>query len=78
MSVNETLTRSIYTSLTLAFVLLTIFIFGPKTIKWFTLVMIFGTIVWTFSSIFIAAPLLFEMNKNKTLKIYKKQNKTRR
>jgi preprotein translocase subunit SecF len=34
--------------------------------------MIFGTIVGTFSSIFIASPLLFEINKNKKLKVYKK------
>lgn len=72
LSVNETLTRSIYTSLTLAFVLTTVFFFWPDTIKWFTLVMIFGTIVGTFSSVFIAAPILFQINKNKTLKVYKK------
>ncbi len=73
MSIQETMTRSIYTSLTLAFVLATIFIYWPNTIKWFTLVMIYWTIVWTFSSIFIASPLLYELNKNKKLKVYKKK-----
>jgi preprotein translocase subunit SecF len=34
--------------------------------------MIFGTIVGTYSSIFIASPLLFEINKNKKLEKYKK------
>ncbi len=72
-SVHQTLTRSMYTSLTLAFVLFTIFVFGPETIKWFTLVMIFGTIVGTYSSVFIASPMLFEINKNKKLQVYKKK-----
>lgn len=72
ISVKETLTRSIYTSLTLIFVLTTIFIFWPETIKGFILVMIFGTFVWTYSSIFIAAPILYEVNKNKKLTVYKK------
>jgi preprotein translocase SecF subunit len=69
-SVNETITRSIYTSLTVLAVLLSILFFGPETVKGFVLVMVFGTIVWTFSSIFIASPILFELNKNKILKKY--------
>jgi len=72
LSVKETLTRSIYTSLTLMFVLFTIFMFWPDTIKWFILVMIFGTFIGTYSSIFIAAPILYEVNKNKKLSVYKK------
>lgn len=72
LSVTETLTRSIYTSLTLVFVLVTIFLFWPESIKWFILVMMFGTIVGTYSSIFIAAPILYESNKNKKLTVYKK------
>lgn len=73
LSVNETVKRSIYTSLTLLFVLLTIFFFWPDTISWFMLVMIFGTLVWTYSSIFIASPLLYLANKNKKLAVYKKK-----
>jgi len=72
LSVTETLTRSIYTSLTLVFVLVTIFLFWPESIKWFILVMMFGTLVGTYSSIFIAAPILYEANKNKKLTVYKK------
>lgn len=73
LSVNESLTRSIYTSLTLAFVLFCILILGPESIAGFTLAMIFGTLVGTFSSIFIASPLLYEINKNKELKVYVKK-----
>ena len=72
LSVFETIRRSIYTSLTLLFVLTTIFIFWPETISGFILVMIFGTIIGTYSSIFIAAPILFQANKNKKLSVYKK------
>ena len=76
MSVNETVRRSIYTSVTIFFVLGTILVFGPESIAWFTLVMIFGTIVWTYSSIFIASPLIFDINKNKKLTTYTKKVKT--
>jgi len=72
LSIKETLTRSIYTSLTLIFVLITIFIFWPETISWFILAMVFGTFFWTYSSIFIASPILYEVNKNKKLAVYKK------
>jgi len=73
LSINETIKRSIYTSLTLLFVLLTIFFFWPETIKWFILVMLFGTVVGTYSSIFIASPILYIVNQNKKLEIYKKK-----
>lgn len=72
LSISETIVRSIYTSLTLFFVLLTIFIFWPESINWFILALLFGTIFGTYSSIFIASPLLYEANKNKTLSVYKK------
>ncbi len=73
MSLEESITRSIYTSLTLVFVLLAIILFGPDSIKWFTLAMLFGTVVGTFSSLCIAAPLLYEFHKNTTLKVYIKR-----
>jgi preprotein translocase SecF subunit len=75
ISVNETITRSVYTSVTLLFVLFSILIFWPESIAWFTLVMIFGTLVWTYSSIFIASPLIYEINKKNKLEVYKKKEK---
>jgi len=72
-AINETLTRSIYTSLTLFLVLIAVFFFGPESIKGFILVMIFGTLVGTYSSIFIAAPLLYDFNKRKELKVIEKK-----
>jgi len=72
LSIIETLRRSVYTSLTLIFVLLTIFFFWPESISWFILAMMFWAFVGTYSSIFIASPLLYEVNKNKKLSVYKK------
>lgn len=73
MSVSETLRRSLLTPLTVIFVLVSILILWPDTIKWFTLVMLYWTIIWTFSSIYIASPLLYEMNKNKKLELTEKK-----
>lgn len=64
-AINETLTRSIRTSLTIVFVLLAMFFFGPEAIRGFTLALIFGTIVGTYSSICIAAPLIYDFSKQK-------------
>jgi len=73
ISVRENITRSIYTSLTLVFVLVAVFLFWPESLKWFMLALIFGTIIWTYSSIFLASPLLYEINKNKKITVYVKK-----
>ncbi len=57
-SLNETLGRSINTSLTTLFVLIAIFFFGGETLKWFVLAMIIGISIGSYSSIFLAGPLL--------------------
>jgi len=57
-SLNQTLTRSINTSLTTLFVLVAIFFFGGVTLKYFALALILGITVGTYSSIFLASPIL--------------------
>lgn len=57
-SINETLARSVNTSLTLILVLLALFFLGAPTLSYFILVILVGTIFGTYSSIFIASPLL--------------------
>lgn len=59
-SINETMARSINTSLTLILVLLALFIFGPVSLKNFVLVLLIGTFFGTYSSIFLASPLLYD------------------
>ena len=58
LSLNQTLTRSINTSFTVLLALAAIFFFGGESIRDFTLAMIIGVSVGTYTSIFIASPLL--------------------
>lgn len=63
-SVRQTFARSVNTSLTLVLTLLTLFFYGPLSLKYFVLLIMTGTIIGTYSSIFIASPaLLFFKNK---------------
>lgn len=57
-SLNETMARSINTSLTVLLVLVAVYFFGGVTTKYFSLTLIIGIIFGTYSSIFIASPLL--------------------
>ncbi len=58
ISLNQTLTRSLNTSLTTLFVLVAIFLFGGATLHYFALTLILGIIAGTYSSIFLACPIL--------------------
>ena len=64
-SVNQTLSRSINTSFTLILVLLALFFLGPVTLKYFVLTILIGTIIGTYSSIFVASPLLLIWKSSK-------------
>lgn len=57
-SINQTLTRQLSTSLTTLFPLLAIFFLGGATLKYFALALILGISAGTYSSIFLAAPIL--------------------
>jgi preprotein translocase subunit SecF len=57
-SLNQTIVRSINTSLTSLIVLVVMFFFGGETLRYFTLVLILGISTGTYSSIFIASPIL--------------------
>jgi preprotein translocase subunit SecF len=58
ISLNQTLVRSINTSFTTFLVLLAIYLFGGESLSWFALALIAGVIAGTYSSIFLASPLL--------------------
>ncbi len=62
-SVNQTITRSINTSLTTLLVLSALFFFGGSTISEFVLVLILGAVFGTYSSIFVASPMLVVWHK---------------
>ncbi len=61
LSINETLSRTILTSVTTLLALLALFFFGGQVIKGFSFAMIWGVLVGTYSSIWIAVPLLVYM-----------------
>jgi preprotein translocase subunit SecF len=57
-AVTETLSRSLNNSLTIIFMLFSLYLLGGTTIKWFVFILLIGTISGTYSSTFTAAPLL--------------------
>ncbi|HEX8993934.1 MAG TPA: protein translocase subunit SecF [Candidatus Paceibacterota bacterium] len=65
VSINQTLARSINTSLTVIMVLLALFFVGPVATKYFALTLLAGMIAGTYSSIFLAAPLLVLWGKSR-------------
>ncbi len=58
LSINETLSRTIITSVTTLLALFSIFILGGEILKGFSFAMILGVLIGTYSSIFVAAPIL--------------------
>ena len=70
ISINETLSRTIITSLTTLFALVSIFILGGEILRGFSFAMILGVIIGTYSSIFVASPVLnyFKVTQKTLLK----------
>ena len=62
ISINETLSRTLITSITTLLALLSIFFFGGEILKGFSLAMIFGVVFGTYSSIYIANTVLVRLN----------------
>lgn len=66
-AINSTLTRTVMTSLTLFLTAVILFIFGGEVLRGFAFAMSIGVLVATYSSIFLAAPLLIDLDKKDTL-----------
>lgn len=62
---NSTLTRTLNTSISMFLVVLIIFLFGGETIKGFMFAMMIGVVVGTYSSIFIASQIMYDLSKKK-------------
>jgi preprotein translocase subunit SecF len=58
LSINETLSRTVLTATTVFLAVLALYIFGTEVIHGFSFAMLFGVVIGTWSSIFVAAPLL--------------------
>ncbi len=59
LSLNETLSRTILTVMTVALAVLSLLIFGGEVLRGFSIAMLWGIVIGTYSSLFIAAPLLY-------------------
>ncbi len=70
-AINQTLSRTIMTSLTVFLTILVLFIFGGEVTRGFAFAMLIGVITGTYSSIFVAAPILVDFGRNKPLGISK-------
>lgn len=66
LAVNRTLSRTIITSLTVIFVLAVLFIFGGEVIRGFSFAILIGIIVATYSSVFIAAPMVVDLQSDQS------------
>lgn len=66
-AINETLSRTIMTSLTVFLTILILFIFGGEVTRGFAFAMLIGVITGTYSSIFVAAPILVDLGKKDPL-----------
>jgi SecD/SecF fusion protein len=66
-AINQTLSRTIMTSLTVFLTILILFIFGGEVTRGFAFAMLIGVITGTYSSIFVAAPVLVDFAKRKPL-----------
>lgn len=71
---NTTLSRTVNTSASMFLVVLIIFIFGGETIKGFMFAMMIGVLVGTYSSIYIASQVMYDLLKGKTPKLHKGQS----
>jgi SecD/SecF fusion protein len=67
-AINDTLSRTIMTSLTVFITLLILFIFGGEVTRGFAFAMLIGVFTGTYSSIFVAAPVLVDMDRTGSLK----------
>lgn len=64
-ALSSTLIRSLNTSFTTVLVLMSLLIFGGNTIRWFVMALMLGTIAGTYSSIFVASPMLYRLAKKR-------------
>jgi preprotein translocase subunit SecF len=62
LSINQTLSRTFLTGLTTIFVLIALYFLGGEVLRGFSFAMLFGVIIGTYSSVFVAVPLLIYLN----------------
>jgi preprotein translocase subunit SecF len=68
VSINQSLSRTVMTSFTTLMVVLILFIFGGEVIRNFAFALLVGVVVGTYSSVFVASPILVEWEKKREMK----------
>ena len=66
-AINDTLSRTIMTSLTVFLTILILFLLGGEVTRGFAFAMLIGVLTGTYSSIFVAAPILVDLGRKRTL-----------
>ncbi len=74
MAINSTISRTVITSLTTLFVVLVLFLFGGDSIKGMAFALVVGVVVGTYSSVFVATPIMADFTKDLTAKGAKKKS----
>jgi len=74
MAVNSTISRTIITSVTTFFVIFVLFIFGGGSIKGFAFALLIGIVVGTYSSVFVATPVVHDLTGEMKPKVVKKES----
>lgn len=72
-SINEVLSRTIVTSSTVFLVCLALFLFGGEVLHDFSFALLIGIVIGTYSSVFVASPVVYEWRKNKKIRIRTKR-----
>jgi preprotein translocase subunit SecF len=71
LSLNETLSRTILTVMTVALAVLSLLLFGGEVLRGFSIAMLWGIVIGTYSSLFIAAPLLYYIRPKRGTEVKK-------
>lgn len=71
-ALTETIVRSVNNSLTIIFMLASLILFGGENLRWFAAALLIGTLTGTYSSPFVAVPVLISLNSPKLLKLLKR------
>ncbi|TQD34883.1 protein translocase subunit SecDF [Haloflavibacter putidus] len=75
LAINSTVSRTVNTSFTTLLVLISIFIFGGESIRGFMFALIVGVLIGTYSSVFIATPIMYDTAKKKSDELLKSERK---
>lgn len=78
MSINSTMSRTIITALTTLFTVSILWLFGSGSIKGFAFALVIGVAVGTYSSVFIASPIMADLSKGDNIRITEKPEKEKK